>query len=200
MPQIEARRASRDDDRDAVLSIITLAFAQDPLWSRAMAISDGTAAHHSRFWSLFLDGAFRYSWVWLTEGGEAASVWIPPSGTEMTQAQEEELAELARDLLGEGAMTYLHLLERFAAAHPRTEPHYYLSLLGTHPDYRGHGIGMALLAHNLALVDAEGLPAYLESSNPANDRRYEGAGFRAVGEISYPGGGPLVTTMWRSPQ
>ena len=165
-----------------------------------MAIPDGTVEHHARFWSLFLDGAFRYSWVWLTEGGEAASVWIPPSGTEMTEAQQEELAGLARDLLGGGALTYLDLLEKFDAAHPRTEPHYYLSLLATHPDYRGRGIGMSLLAHNLALVDAEGLPAYLESSNPANNRRYEGVGFRAIGEFSYSDGGPLVTTMLRSPR
>jgi GNAT superfamily N-acetyltransferase len=118
----------------------------------------------------------------------------------MTEAQQEELAGLARDLLGGGALTYLDLLEKFDAAHPRTEPHYYLSLLATHPDYRGRGIGMSLLAHNLALVDAEGLPAYLESSNPANNRRYEGVGFRAIGEFSYSDGGPLVTTMLRSPR
>jgi hypothetical protein len=47
------------------------------------------------------------------------------------------------------------------------------------------------------LIDAEGLPAYLESSNPANNDRYGGVGFQAVGEFAYPGGGPVVTTMWR---
>jgi hypothetical protein len=56
---------------------------------------------------------------------------------------------------------------------------------------------MALLEDNLALIDADGFPSYLESSNPANNQRYAGVGFEAVGEFSYPGGGPVVTTMWR---
>jgi GNAT superfamily N-acetyltransferase len=92
---------------------------------------------------------------------------------------------------------YLELLDRFAAAHPHSEPHYYLSLLGTHPDHRGKGIGMQLLAHDLALIDDEHLPAYLESSNLANNQRYARVGFEPIGEFSYPGNGPVVTTMWR---
>ncbi len=56
---------------------------------------------------------------------------------------------------------------------------------------------MALLEHDLALIDRDGCPAYLESSNPANNHRYAGVGFEAVGEFSSPGGGQVVTTMWR---
>jgi hypothetical protein len=41
------------------------------------------------------------------------------------------------------------------------------------------------------------MPAYLESSNPANNGRYASVGFEPHGEFSYPGGGPVVTTMWR---
>jgi len=56
---------------------------------------------------------------------------------------------------------------------------------------------MRLLASNLELIDAEHHPAYLESSNPANNRRYESVGFEPMGEFSFPGNGPIVTTMWR---
>ena len=100
------------------------------------------------------------------------------------------------EYLGSTADDYLELLKHFDAAHPRDEPHYYLSLLGTHPDHRGKGIGMALLEHDLALIDADGFPAYLESSNTANNHRYAGVGFEEVGQ-SLPGGDPVVTTMWR---
>ena len=196
MAQLEARQASLAD-WEVVTSITTLAFANDPLWSRAMARADGSTEHHPRFWRFFIEGALRYPWVWLTVGGEATSIWIPPGGTEMSEEQEDQLAELAHEYLGSAADDYLELLTRFDAAHPRDEPHYYLSLLGTHPDHRGKGIGMALLEHDLALIDADGFPAYLESSNPANNHRYAGVGFEEVGEFSYPGGGPVVTTMWR---
>jgi len=191
------RRASAADI-DLVTSIITLAFAHDPLWAHAMARPDGETAHHAAFWRLFVEGALRYPCTWLTSGGEATSIWIPPGGTEMTPEQEQLLADLAADWLGPAAGGYRELLSRFDAAHPRAEPHYYLTLLGTHPDHRGKGIGMRLLAHDLEQVDAEHVAAYLESSNPANNRRYASVGFEPYGDFEYPGGGPVVTTMWRT--
>jgi GNAT superfamily N-acetyltransferase len=82
------------------------------------------------------------------------------------------------------------------AAHPHDEPHYYLSLLAADPRHRGHGFGMALLAENLAEVDRDGKPAYLESTNPENDHRYERQGFVRCGDFTVPSG-PRVGTMWR---
>jgi GNAT superfamily N-acetyltransferase len=94
----------------------------------------------------------------------------------------------------------LTLLDSFDANHPRHEQHYCLSLPGTHPDHRGQGEGMRLLAANVAAVDELGLPAYLESSNRANDHGYERVGFVQVGEFAAPAGGPTVACMWRDPR
>jgi GNAT superfamily N-acetyltransferase len=191
-----ARRAIATDI-DVVTSIISLSFANDPIWGRALQLPDGRTDHHSVFWRLSIEGALRYPWTWLAGDGEATAVWIPPGGTELTPAQEARIAELTTEILGPASDSYMELLDRFSAAQPKTEPHYYLTLLGTHPNHRGHGIGMRLLTHNLALIDSEHMPAYLESTNPANDDRYQRVGFEPIGEFSYPGGGPIVTTMWR---
>jgi hypothetical protein len=59
---------------------------------------------------------------------------------------------------------------------------------------------MGLLAENLSRIDEYGMPAYLESSNRANDHRYEQLGFVQVGEFALPGGKPTVACMWRDPQ
>jgi GNAT superfamily N-acetyltransferase len=91
----------------------------------------------------------------------------------------------------------MEVFEAFENAHPNTEEHFYLSLLGTDPLQRGRGIGMALLRETLARIDELGAPAYLESSNPANDERYESVGFERHGEFTLPADGPTVTTMWR---
>jgi GNAT superfamily N-acetyltransferase len=197
--QPDPRRAS-PGDRETLTSIITIAFAGDPLWSHALSRVDGRTDHHARFWEIFVDGALPYRWVWLAGEGQALSMWIPPGGTELTEEQESRLVALAHESLGTKVGDYLELLHRFEAAHPRDTPHYYLSFLATHPNHRGKGVGMELLARNLEVIDGEGLPAYLESSNPANNARYESVGFVPVGAFAYPGGGPTVTTMWREPR
>ena len=50
---------------------------------------------------------------------------------------------------------------------------YYLGLWGTRDEHRVRGHGMALLTENLARIDAERMPAHLESSNLVNNHRYE---------------------------
>ena len=144
-----------------------------------------------------IKSALRYPWVWITSGHTAASVWIPPEGSELTAQEEASVEPLLEELLGARSGDVMELLERFDASHPTGEPHYYLSLLGTHPDHRGQGVGMALLAENLARIDEQSMPAYLESSNPDNDKRYERLGFRRVGEFSTPDGSRKVASMWR---
>lgn len=71
-------RTTTSADLELATDIITLAFAEDPLWGWALALPDGRIDHHRAFWRLFLEGAFRYSSSWITEAGQATSVWIPP--------------------------------------------------------------------------------------------------------------------------
>jgi GNAT superfamily N-acetyltransferase/ketosteroid isomerase-like protein len=192
----EEPRAADHSDLDGLVATLTAAFETDPLWSWAFPDPGDLAV----WWRFYIGSALRYRWVWSSGEFAAASVWIPPDGTELTDEEEERVEPLLRDLIGPRSDQVLELLESFEAAHPRERPHYYLSLLGTHPDRRGHGLGMALLARNLERIDAEGVPAYLESSNPANNSRYERLGFRQVGQFTTPDGSRTVATMWREAQ
>ena len=45
--------------------------------------------------------------------------------------------------MGAGAARVLDTFERFEAAHPRERDHFYLSLLGTHPERPAGGSGWA---------------------------------------------------------
>jgi GNAT superfamily N-acetyltransferase len=186
-------RAAAITDLDGVTATLTAAFANDPLWSWAFPDPDDLSV----WWRFYIASAVRYPWVWVSGHYAAAAVWIPPNGVELTTEEQERVEPLLRDLVGPRCDDVLELLDRFEAAHPREKPHYYLSLLGTHPDRRGEGLGMALLAENLKRIDAEGVPAFLESSNPANNERYERLGFRRIGEFTTPDGARAVATMWR---
>jgi GNAT superfamily N-acetyltransferase len=125
---------------------------------------------------------------------------VPPGFPELSESDESQLAAMIKESLGARASLVMEVFERFGAAHPRQEEHYYLSLLGTHTDHRGSGIGMGLLAENLVQLDALRMPAYLESTNPANLPRYESVGFAVYETFELPDDGPTVTTMWREPR
>ncbi|HKB20031.1 MAG TPA: GNAT family N-acetyltransferase [Gaiellaceae bacterium] len=181
----------------ALTETISLAFHDDPTWSWAFPDAALRGEHFGVFWSFMIAGALRYPWVLCTDHYEAVAIWIPPGGTELAEEDEARMAPLLESLVGPHSHDVLELIARFDGAHPHDEPHFYLSLLGTHPAHRGQGIGMWLLAENLERIDAERMPAYLESSNPANNHRYEHLGFAAVGEFFPPGERTPITTMWR---
>jgi GNAT superfamily N-acetyltransferase len=199
MEPLAAGRQATDQDLEAITETLTLAFADDPVWGGWAFPDRGHASEQRRaIFGLWLRSSLRYRWVRVTQRCEAVAAWLPPGGAENTEEDEQRLVSLAEELLGDHAGVFLMGTDLFEASHPH-EPHYYLSLLGTHDDHRGKGLGMGLLRENLALIDAEGMPAYLESTNPRNLLRYERLGFARIGAFTLPGGGPRVDMMWREP-
>jgi GNAT superfamily N-acetyltransferase len=180
-----------------VTDLFALAFLEDPVWGWAFPDTERRLEQLRLWWGLYVHSAVPYGWVLMTEDGGAASSWIPPDQPELNEEDEARVEPLLREIVGAHADDVLILLDRFEASHPRSRPHYYLSLVATHPRHRGEGKGMRLLAAGLDQIDEQGLPAYLESSNRANDRRYEGLGFERIGEFAAPRGGPTVVPMWR---
>ena len=189
-------RVAGADDVPGIAACLTSAFYDDLVWGRWMFPDEASRPERlyelMHFWAL---AAVKHAWVWMTEHAQAVAVWLPPGEPEMTIEQEEEFGSLVINLLGPRADEVNALFDRFAARHPM-KPHYYLSLWATHRNHAGLGLGTALIHENLARIDEERMPAYLESTNPANRARYERLGFRWRGEFGVAGG-PLITTMWR---
>lgn len=186
-------------DTNEIARTLAEAFFLDPVWGWVFDDPTRRKAQHEAWFRLLIHSALPYGWVWTTPGHEAATVWVPPGRPELSEPDEMLLTRMLEESLGARAELVFEIFDRFEAAHPHVQDHYYLSLLGTHTAYRGAGIGMQLLRDNLAHLDAVGMPAYLESTNPANLRRYEGVGFSVYGAFDLPDGGPTVTTMWRDP-
>jgi ribosomal protein S18 acetylase RimI-like enzyme len=193
-------RLARTADVDAVCETLALAFRTDPVWGPALEAPDGRIDHLAGYWRYFVEDPQAQDAVWMLDGAAAVAVWVPPGGQEMSEEKAERLAGFNRDVFGEaGAERLAELYGRFEDNHPQDEPHAYLSLLATHPDHRGRGIGQRLLAEDLRGWDGSGVPAYLESTNPGNDHRYERAGFRRLGGFTAVLDGAPITTMWRTP-
>lgn len=190
-------RIANVDDLDGIVRTLTSAFFTDPLWGPSFPDVALRAPQMSTFWRLLCASALRYPCTFVTAKVESVAVWLPPGGHELTEDESASFEAFIENLVGYAAAgVILAVMEQFEQARP-SEPHFYLSLIGTHDDHRGHGLGMALLRENLARIDALGSAAYLESTNPANNARYQSAGFEPRGAFT-TASGHVVTTMWRA--
>jgi GNAT superfamily N-acetyltransferase len=176
---------------------ITRAFHDDPVWRWAFPDEELRPAQFVRWWGIFVEAALGHGRAWVTDACESVALWIPPGVEEFTRDEARRALALIDEMLGSRAPVVKQMLANFDDAHPHDEPHYYLSIVATDNPFRGRGIGAELLAQNLALVDAEHMPAYLESSNPANHARYQRLGFEPLAEFLTGPDGPPVLTLWR---
>lgn len=195
----DVRLASPDDLR-AMGQSLGLAFADDPVMVHLFGgDDDGERSRRMAPWfSATAKVRLKLGGVWTATDRSGAAVWVPP-GQRVTIRQDlptgVAFARAAWRRLGRG----LRALQVLEDAHPHDPPHWYLSILGTRPEHQGRGVGAALLAPVLARCDAEGVPAYLESSKESNVSYYEGFGFRVTGELSLSPAGPKLWPMWRDP-
>lgn len=117
----------------------------------------------------------------------------PDAADEQAEEQTPPAGPLEPDDLAR-----LGVLSETMAAHHPSEPHWYLNVISTLPDRQGRGLGAAVLEPVLAQCDADGVRAYLESTNPRNRTLYRRSGFVDGDEIQIPDG-PTMLAMWRDP-
>ncbi|MES9539709.1 GNAT family N-acetyltransferase [Actinomadura sp. NPDC000600] len=199
-----AVRTAADADADTLAAVLGRAFDDDPVW-RWLLPDDATRVR--RMTALF---GILLRRVHLPHGAteaagrgnapEAAALWDPPGRWSVPlRLQAAHTVPLLR-ILGARTPATLRTLGAMEKHHP-PEPHWYLAVLGTDPPAQGNGLGAALLRSRLDRCDAEGLPAYLESSKELNVPYYERFGFRVTRELPLPGKGcPPVWLMWRDPE
>ncbi len=154
-------------DRDRVLATVVAAFVADPAF-RYFFPDDATYAEHATVFAGYLfDKRVEHGTVWLVDGGAAVSLWDPPGAAVCDPALDLPADVLARLDDYEGAVH---------GSIP-TEPHWYLGVLATHPDHSGKRWGRLAIGAGLVEADLAGLPAYLETTNPANVELYLRSGF-----------------------
>ena len=131
------------------------------------------------FFDAFGGAAFDHGTAFVANDGAAVATWLPPGVDADHERMDAIMAEQTSDDRKEEMDELFAKMEQF---HPR-EPHWYLPLIAADPARQGQGLGTALMEAAIARIDADGRPAYLDSSNPRNIRLYERFGFEAVGEI-----------------
>jgi ribosomal protein S18 acetylase RimI-like enzyme len=187
-------RVAEPSDLARVVRTATLAFADDPVlrWffpsEAEYAASAPAAFEHVGGDSIALGCAY------VTPDVVAAGLYVPPGRPEVPRDEPEEPADIPADLA-----------QRFAAfgrlkdEHTPAEPHWYLGVLATHPDWQRQGCGAAIIAPVAERCRTEGLPLYLETETVANVAYYRHLGFEVRSEWDVPLDGPHMWGMILTP-
>ena len=194
-------RAATSTDVEPVADALVRAFDDDPLMMYLFRSEEGRRKKSRLF---FVSDARRAiekgkgRVVTNDDGGaKGGAIWFAPD--QWRTGGMELLGQIPMlfrmGLETPRALTVLNLVEK---VHPK-EPHWYLAVLGTDPEYQGKGIGSALMAPVLSKCDEDGIPAYLESSKERNLPFYERHGFKVTRELQIKNG-PSLWPMWRDPR
>lgn len=187
----EIRIVARDEASRAT-SVQLMAFSTDPVMRWLWRDPHDYVRHFPTFLRAFGGRAFEHGTAHVRADFVGGALWLPPGVTPDGDALEALMAEtVSEPALAETGS----IMEQIAAAHPEG-PHWHLAFLGVDPRHQGQGIGSALLQFALPRIDEQRLPAYLESSNPANVPLYQRHGFEVIREIQV-GGSPRVFPMLR---
>jgi ribosomal protein S18 acetylase RimI-like enzyme len=176
-------------------SVQTMAFSSDPIMRWLWSEPHEYLRNFPHLVRGFGGRAFDHAAAHVTDDFVGGTLWLPPGVT----PDDEALEKLMKETVAEPARSECaSILEQMSAAHPK-DAHWHLAFIGVDPAQHGRGIGAALMRHTLAVVDAQHLHAYLESSNPANVSLYRRHGFEVIREIRV-GGSPPVIPMLRVPR
>ena len=194
-------RPATSQDLPALGRTLAAAFHDDPIWTWLTP----DPARYQRGAPRFFETDARLKLgsphqVLVDDDVTGAAVWLAPDHWKGTLREALKIARPATSIFGSRFAWGIKTLLAIEKNHPVDPPHWFLSVIGTHPDHQGKGIGNALIEAVTDRCDDEGLPAYLESSKEENVSYYARHGFEVTQELAMPGSCPPVWLMWREPR
>jgi len=195
-----AIRKASAGDIPCLADSLARAFHDDPGWSHLLPEpGDRTERLRLFFQTELHEIAIPLGLVWTTDEVVGAAIWTPPGAWRVPVWKTlREVPPMVRVFKGRLPLALRSRL-RMEGRHPRRPAHWYLAVMGVAPEWQGRGLGTALMRPALETLDADTVPAYLESSTPRSRALYQRSGFAVTGEFNLPSDGPPIWQMWRDP-
>lgn len=190
---------------DQAAETLAMAFQDDLIFTRILPNDVIRLRSFTALFKAIITYSLRYGEVYTTATTQGVACWLPPGNTDVTLWRSLRtglaLQRAAVKFPAEARRQFLKMMARIDATHKRimTQAHWYLWVLGVHPEHQEHGIGRTLLQPVLAQADAHGLPCYLETQTESNVAFYQKSGFQVIRTEEIAGQGVPLWMMVREP-
>ena len=169
------------DERPVLVDVFVAAFEADP-WFRWRYPGHDYPARAREWFDLVAGLTWGRADAWLTDDGEAASIWIRPGRELIADDDLVRVAGLIERQHGERTAEVMEALFAGRTAEPEGA-HALCLYVGVRPERQGRGLGREVMQPVLDRCDRDGTPAFLTSTNPRNVAFYERLGFRSTAVV-----------------
>jgi len=197
----EVRRVGQEA-LESVATTVAASFADDPIWKWIYDTSDTIAIETGIVLARMLVArSTPGDAIHSIDDEGAVALWTAPkesSSTENEALRDDQAMPFTTAFAAQlgDRIAVTGKLSAAMAVHRPSQTHWYLGILGTHPDRQNQGLGSMVLAKMLSKADAIGLPTFLESSNPRNYDFYRRHGYTDADELTVEDSPPLLG-FWR---
>lgn len=194
-------RLEREQEDDAVL-ILAHAFRRDPVMN--YVFHDITSGDDQRLHELFrFSCRVRFDLGWPLMGVECDGKLLAVAGIDEPGAADwpQSLSDSYQNFQRVAGPDSVRRLEAYASLpdqHRPAEPHFFLGMVGVHPDAQGRGYARVLLdwLHQASQAHPTSRGVALDTDTDVNVSIYEHFGYEVVGRDALEG--HTITTMYRT--
>ncbi|HEX5996298.1 MAG TPA: GNAT family N-acetyltransferase [Jiangellales bacterium] len=167
-------------DRGPVIGSLVAAFANDPVLQYLFPDRATYPRYAAAFFGHLFDKRVHQKTIWTIGRGASVAMWDAPAAKDASAATEGPPDDTLAAQLPTAALARVNAYGKAVHAAMPSTPYWYLGVLGTHPDHAGRRLGRAVMRAGLRRAAEDGLPAILETSNPANVEVYRRAGWEVL--------------------
>ena len=184
-------RLLKKGEEDQLGKTMSAAFFDDPLMKYMVPDDSKRLDKGNWFMSKAIGYCTKWGEVYTDDNFTGGSAWLTPGNTKMSTMRVLRAGLWQMPFrIGLGGFSRFNKLDSTASAVHKKHvqgDHWYLLVLGTHPDQQGTGIGTAAIDAGVAKADEAGLLAYLETGTESNVEYYTKRDFKIAEEFLIDG-------------
>jgi GNAT superfamily N-acetyltransferase len=189
-PNAMAIRPISPADQQTLAEVLAKAFSKDPIMRWIILNDEDYQRIAIPYFGLVLHQSMSFRSNFTNEDKTGVALWVGPN--EYASMFSQLLGSLKLLWLLKGNISRAYRLQELMASYRPQKDYLHLTILATHPEQQGSGVGADLIRPMLEQAKKLSLPVYLECSNQENLDFYRQFGFRLIDNISFKDG----PTIW----